>query len=158
MEGGSDGDWLWIPETLLHMERWAATSAWGSSHPARSAIPDWWARGIPCRVRGKWAGSGKLGHAAWALCVERGYKSARRAAGRCSRRQLKRARNTLSISTMVLIWTQFGVKHKNVKCKVRVIHGEEGWTSEVRGFKCRYCPCSPLVYLHATSLDIECIE
>ncbi|XP_059381831.1 dnaJ homolog subfamily B member 5-like [Carassius carassius] len=31
---------------------------------------------------------------------------------------------------MVLIWTQFGVKHKNVKCKVRVIHGEEGWTSE----------------------------
>ncbi|KAI5612931.1 DnaJ (Hsp40)-like, subfamily B, member 5-like, partial [Silurus asotus] len=31
---------------------------------------------------------------------------------------------------MVLIWTQFGVKHKNVKCKVRVIHGEENWTSE----------------------------
>ncbi|XP_026886024.1 dnaJ homolog subfamily B member 5 [Electrophorus electricus] len=31
---------------------------------------------------------------------------------------------------MVLIWTQFGVKHKNVKCKVRVIHGEEGWASE----------------------------
>ncbi|XP_051534220.1 dnaJ homolog subfamily B member 5 [Myxocyprinus asiaticus] len=31
---------------------------------------------------------------------------------------------------MVLIWTQFGVKHKNVKCKVRVIHGEEGCTSE----------------------------
>uniref|UniRef100_A0A672RNX9 DnaJ homolog subfamily B member 5-like n=1 Tax=Sinocyclocheilus grahami TaxID=75366 RepID=A0A672RNX9_SINGR len=31
---------------------------------------------------------------------------------------------------MVLIWTQFGVKHKNVKCKVRVIHGEEAWTSE----------------------------
>uniref|UniRef100_A0AAR2LYC6 J domain-containing protein n=1 Tax=Pygocentrus nattereri TaxID=42514 RepID=A0AAR2LYC6_PYGNA len=31
---------------------------------------------------------------------------------------------------MVLIWTQFGVKHKNVKCKVRVIHGEETWTSE----------------------------
>lgn len=31
---------------------------------------------------------------------------------------------------MVLIWTQFGVKHKNVKCKVRVIHGEETWSSE----------------------------
>ncbi|KAI4897090.1 hypothetical protein NFI96_021406 [Prochilodus magdalenae] len=31
---------------------------------------------------------------------------------------------------MVLIWTQFGVKHKNVKCKVRVLHGEESWTSE----------------------------
>ncbi|KAF4076966.1 hypothetical protein AMELA_G00202800 [Ameiurus melas] len=31
---------------------------------------------------------------------------------------------------MVLIWTQFGVKHKNVKCKVRVIHGEESWSSE----------------------------
>lgn len=37
-----------------------------------------------------------------------------------------------SISIMVLIWTQFGVKHKNVKCKVKVIHGEEGWTPEVR--------------------------
>lgn len=36
---------------------------------------------------------------------------------------------------MVLIWTQFGVKHKNVKCKVRVIHGEESWSSEVSGAK-----------------------
>lgn len=39
------------------------------------------------------------------------------------------------IAIMVLIWTQFGVKHKNVKCKVRVIHGEESWTSEVSGPK-----------------------
>ncbi|XP_028829341.1 dnaJ homolog subfamily B member 5 [Denticeps clupeoides] len=30
---------------------------------------------------------------------------------------------------MVLIWTQFGVKHKNVKCKVRVIHREDSWSS-----------------------------
>ncbi|XP_030623112.1 dnaJ homolog subfamily B member 5 [Chanos chanos] len=31
---------------------------------------------------------------------------------------------------MVLIWTQFGVKHKNVKCKVRVMHSDESWSSE----------------------------
>ncbi|KAG5841168.1 dnaJ homolog subfamily B member 5 isoform X1 [Anguilla rostrata] len=28
---------------------------------------------------------------------------------------------------MVLIWTQFGLKHKNLKCKVRVIHSNDSW-------------------------------
>ncbi|KAJ8261275.1 hypothetical protein COCON_G00169980 [Conger conger] len=28
---------------------------------------------------------------------------------------------------MVLIWTQFGLKHKNLKCKVRVIHRNDSW-------------------------------
>ncbi|KPP67269.1 dnaJsubfamily B member 5-like [Scleropages formosus] len=28
---------------------------------------------------------------------------------------------------MVLIWTQFGLKHKNLKCKVRVIHRNDDW-------------------------------
>ncbi|XP_064164202.1 dnaJ homolog subfamily B member 5-like isoform X1 [Anguilla rostrata] len=28
---------------------------------------------------------------------------------------------------MVLIWTQFGLKHKNLKCKVRVIHRDDSW-------------------------------
>ncbi|TRY95072.1 hypothetical protein DNTS_004700 [Danionella cerebrum] len=44
--------------------------------------------------------------------------------------ETRRSRDRSSSSIMVLIWTQFGVKHKNVKCKVRVIHGEEGWSSE----------------------------
>lgn len=138
-DGGREGwDSLWIPETLLHMERWAATSAWCSSYSAAASSVDWWARGIPSRVRGEWACSGKLGHAAWAPWVERGYKSSSRAAGDAadSSSNSSGARLTLtgtnSNSTMVLIWTQFGVKHKNVKCKVKVIHGEEGWTPEVR--------------------------
>ncbi|XP_041915209.1 LOW QUALITY PROTEIN: dnaJ homolog subfamily B member 5 [Alosa alosa] len=37
---------------------------------------------------------------------------------------------------MVLIWTQFGVKHKNVKCKVRVIHSEDSWSSEETAEEC----------------------
>nr|XP_015221014.1 PREDICTED: dnaJ homolog subfamily B member 5 isoform X1 [Lepisosteus oculatus] len=28
---------------------------------------------------------------------------------------------------MVLIWTQFGLKHRNLKCKVRVIHRNDSW-------------------------------
>ncbi|XP_048874623.1 dnaJ homolog subfamily B member 5 isoform X1 [Brienomyrus brachyistius] len=28
---------------------------------------------------------------------------------------------------MVLIWTQFGLKHRNLKCKVRVIHRNDNW-------------------------------
>ncbi len=138
MDGWREGwDSLRIPEALLHMEKWAATSAWCSSHSAAASSVDWWARGIPSRVRGEWACSGKLGHAAWAPCVERGYKSSSRAAGDAadssSSAQLTlTGSRSISISIMVLIWTQFGVKHKNVKCKVRVIHGEEGCTSEVR--------------------------
>ncbi|XP_063066170.1 dnaJ homolog subfamily B member 5 [Engraulis encrasicolus] len=37
---------------------------------------------------------------------------------------------------MVLIWTQFGVKHKNVKCKVRVIHSEDSHSSEETAEEC----------------------
>uniref|UniRef100_A0A8C5GZD3 DnaJ homolog subfamily B member 5-like n=1 Tax=Gouania willdenowi TaxID=441366 RepID=A0A8C5GZD3_GOUWI len=37
---------------------------------------------------------------------------------------------------MVLIWTQFGVKHKNVKCKVRVMHrGDSSGSSSSEGIK-----------------------
>jgi len=159
MEGGREKwDSLWIPETILHMERWAATSAWCSSYSAAEASVDWWARGIPSRVHWEWACSGKLGHEAWAPWVELGYKSSRRPAGDAAdTAQAVTARLTLtgsnSISIMVLIWTQFGVKHKNVKCKVKVIHGEEGWTPEVRS--CTFIFNQICMYLYYPLYNIK---
>ena len=43
-----------------------------------------------------------------------------------------RPRHALSLkgaATMVLIWTQFGVKNKNVNCKVRVMHRDDSSSS-----------------------------
>lgn len=83
-----------------------------------------------------WAGERIVKEPVWRYLTEsRGEPRQRAAPVRAQRFQHQRARtatrslpilrgNALPASAMVLIWTQFGVNHKNVnvKCKVRVMH------------------------------------
>lgn len=158
------------PETSLEMEKEAATSAWSSAELQWVFTEQTEDTGIPYCASGNGWIRGKLGHAAWAgerivrSCSGSIYKRAEESSDRTNSSPALRSdfstiatgqrhvapHNFCTFVIMVLIWTQFGVKHKNVnvKCKVRVMHrGDSSGSSSSAVSWTNVYECSFFVFL-----------